>query len=157
MVEVDAGIPLIHERGTVKRNSKKTRPFCKDGRFRRSWRAPNGLAVAPQEVVPGQAKAAYVEAARKSWQLFKEYGALQQFEAWGDKVPDGKVTDFKRSVDLKDGETVVFAWVLWPDKATADACEASGQTDPRWRQMDMPFDGRRMIFGGFETIFDEEA
>jgi uncharacterized protein YbaA (DUF1428 family) len=107
--------------------------------------------------VPNDNKAAYVASARKAWPLFKEYGALQHIEGWGDKVPAGKVTDFNRAVDLRDGETVVFSWVLWPDKATSDACEASMQTDARWQQMDMPFDGKRMIFGGFEAIFDERA
>lgn len=107
--------------------------------------------------VPNENKAAYIESARKAWPLFKEYGALQHVEGWGDKVPVGKVTDFNRAVDLKDGETVVFSWILWPDKATSDACEASMQTDVRWRLMDMPFDGQRMIFGGFEAIFDERA
>ncbi len=107
--------------------------------------------------VPNGNKAAYIESARKAWPLFKEYGALQHVEAWGDKVPTGKATDFNRAVDLKDGETVVFSWILWPDKATADACEASTKTDARWQQMDMPFDGKRMIFGGFEAIFDGRA
>lgn len=107
--------------------------------------------------VPNGNKDAYVASARKAWPLFKDYGALQQVEAWGDMVPDGKVTDFKRAVDLKEGETVAFAWVLWPDKATADKCVASMETDARWQQMDMPFDGKRMIFGGFETIFEAMA
>lgn len=105
--------------------------------------------------VPNSNREAYVQSARKAWPLFREYGALQHVEAWGDKVPDGKVTDFKRAVDLKDGESVVFAWILWPDKATADKCEASMQSDKRWQQMDMPFDGKRMIYGGFEGIFEE--
>lgn len=99
----------------------------------------------------------YVALAKKAWPLFKEYGALQQVEAWGDKVPDGKVTDFKRAVGLKEGETMVFSWVLWPDKATACKCEATMQTDERWRQVDVPFDGKRMIFGGFETIFEARS
>lgn len=107
--------------------------------------------------VPDKEQHAYLAVAQKAWRLFKEYGALQQVEAWGDKVPDGKVTDFKRAVGLKDGETVVFSWVLWPDKATADKCEAAMQTDARWRQMDMPFDGKRMIMGGFETVFEAKA
>lgn len=107
--------------------------------------------------VPNDNKQDYIELAKKAWQLFKEYGALQQVEAWGDKVPPGKVTDFRRAVDLKEGESVVFSWVLWPDKATSDACEASAQTDERWSEMGMPFDGKRMIFGGFETVFVADA
>ena len=62
------------------------------------------------------------------------------WEGWGDKVPAGG-DDFARAAGFKDGETVVFAWVLWPDKATADACEASMQSDERWQKVDMPFDG----------------
>ena len=107
--------------------------------------------------VPDANKDAYVASAKQAWPLFKEYGALQHVEGWGDKVPAGKVTDFARAVDLKDGETVVFAWVLWPDKATADACEASMQSDERWQKVDMPFDGKRMIFGGFASVFEANA
>lgn len=107
--------------------------------------------------VPNGNKDAYIESARKAWPLFKEYGALHHVEGWGDNVPDGKTTDFKRAVALQDGETAVFAWVIWPDKATSDKCEASMQTDERWEQLDMPFDGKRMIFGGFETVFEGKA
>ena len=107
--------------------------------------------------VPDANKDAYVASAKQAWPLFKEHGALQHVEGWGDKVPAGKVTDFARAVGLKDGETVVFAWVLWPDKATADACEASMQSDERWQKVDMPFDGKRMIFGGFASVFEANA
>jgi len=99
----------------------------------------------------------YVASAEKAWPLFREYGAIGHVEAWGDNVPAGERTDFRRAVDLQDGEVVVLAWVMWPDKATSDRCEASMQTDERWQQMDMPFDGKRMIFGGFETVFDDTA
>ena len=78
-------------------------------------------------------------------------------ENWGDNVPEGKQTDLRRAVDLQDGETVVFSWIVWPDKATSDRCEASMESDERWQDMDMPFDGKRMIFGGFETIFSDEG
>lgn len=108
--------------------------------------------------VPDENKEAYIASARRSWPLFREYGALQHVEGWGDNVPDGEVTDFRRAVALKEGETVVFAWLVWPDKETADRCEASMESDERWRElMEMPFDGRRMIFGGFEAIVQEEA
>lgn len=96
----------------------------------------------------------YIASARAAAPLFKEYGALSQVEAWGDNVPDGKVTDFKRAVKAEDGETVVFSWVTWPDKATADAFETRMMDDPRFSELDMPFDGKRMIYGGFETIFE---
>jgi uncharacterized protein YbaA (DUF1428 family) len=99
----------------------------------------------------------YLASAEKSWPLFAEYGAIGMMENWGDKVPEGKQTDFRRSVALKDGEVVVMSWVVWPDKASAERCEASMDSDERWHQLDMPFDGKRMIFGGFETIFSKSA
>jgi len=106
--------------------------------------------------VPNDNKQAYIDSAKKAWPLFKEYGVLHYVEGWGDDIRDGKTTDFKRAVKLKDDESVVFAWMIWPDKATADKCEASMQTDERWKPlMDMPFDGKRMVFGGFETVFEQ--
>lgn len=106
-------------------------------------------------------KEVYLQAAKKSWPLFKEYGALAQVETWGSDVPDGKITDFKRAVKLENDETVVFSWIVWPDKATNDACTAAMETDDRWKNMEADMmdsvDGKRMIFGGFETIFDARA
>lgn len=99
----------------------------------------------------------YIQSAKDAWPLFREYGALGQVETWGDNVPKGKRTDFRRAVDLQDGEAVVFSWIVWPDKATSDACEKSMETDDRWEKLAMPFDGKRMIFGGFETIFEAQA
>ncbi|RPF72321.1 DUF1428 domain-containing protein [Aurantiacibacter spongiae] len=99
----------------------------------------------------------YLASARAAWPMFKDYGALAMMENWGVNVPEGKRTDLRRAVDLRDGESVVFSWVVWPDKATSDACEASMQTDERWQTLAMPFDGTRMIYGGFETIFSAEA
>ncbi len=108
--------------------------------------------------MPDANKDAYIALAARAWPLFKEYGALQHVEAWGRNVPDGKTTDFKRAVALEDGESVVFSWVAWPDKVTADRCEASMRTDERWQQMDMSVvDGKRMIFGGFETVFEQSS
>ena len=107
--------------------------------------------------VPDANKDAYIESARSGWELFKEYGALSMTENWGDDVPEGKQTDFRRAVSLEDGETVVFSYIVWPDKATSDACFASMETDERWQKLDMPFDGKRMIYGSFDTIFHAEA
>ena len=98
-------------------------------------------------------KARYIAAAKASWPLFQEYGALEQVETWGVDVPPGKLTGFDLAVKLEEGEVVVFSWLKWPDKATADACFATMETDPAWQDMDMPFDGKRMMWGGFETIF----
>lgn len=96
----------------------------------------------------------YIKSAEKSWPLFKKYGALEQVETWGVDVPPGKVTGFDLAVKLEEGEVVVFSWLKWPDKATADACFATMETDPAWQDMDMPFDGKRMMWGGFQPIFE---
>lgn len=99
-------------------------------------------------------KERYIASAKVSAPLFKEFGVLEQFEAWGVDVPDGKLTSFPMAVKLEPGEVVVFAWLKWPDKATADAAWAKMQEDPRMQDMDMPFDGKRMMWGGFEGIFE---
>ncbi|MFY0736260.1 DUF1428 domain-containing protein [Aurantimonas sp. NFXS3] len=108
-------------------------------------------------VVPVSAanKDAYREMAVKFAPLFKEFGALRMVECWGDDVPDGKVTDFRRAVQAEEGEVVVFSWITWPDKATRDAGMKRVMEDPRMQPGgDMPFDGKRMIFGGFQVILD---
>jgi len=105
--------------------------------------------------VPAGNKDAYREMAVKFAPLFKEFGALRMVECWGDDVPDGKVTDFRRAVQAEDGEVVVFSWITWPDKATRDAGMKRVMEDPRMQPGgDMPFDGKRMIFGGFQVILD---
>ena len=105
--------------------------------------------------VPAANKDAYREMAAKFAPLFKEFGALRMVECWGDDVPDGKVTDFRRAVQAEEGEVVVFSWITWPDKATRDAGMKRVMEDPRMQPGgDMPFDGKRMIFGGFQVILD---
>ena len=104
--------------------------------------------------VPSGNRERYRAAAQKFHDKFKGYGAIRQVECWGDDVPDGKVTDFKRAVDAKPDETVVFAWIEWPSKEVRDAANKKMMEDPEMKSMDMPFDGKRMIFGGFEVIFD---
>ena len=105
--------------------------------------------------VPTNNKEAYRDLAVKSAPIFREYGAVRIVESWGDSVPDGKVTDFKRAVKAQGDETVVFSWIEWPDKETYLAAVKEMEADERWQQMpEMPFDGKRMIFGGFETLLD---
>lgn len=104
--------------------------------------------------VASQDRERYRAAAQKFHEKSKALGALRQVECWGDDVPDGKVTDFKRAVDAKPGETVVFSWIEWPSKAVRDAANKRIMEDPEMASLDMPFDGKRMIFGGFEPIFD---
>ena len=109
--------------------------------------------------VPTANKEAYRKHATDAVPLFKEFGATRMVEAWADDVPDGKVTDFKGSVQAKDDETVVFSWLEYPDKATRDAANEKIRNDPRMKDMgaSMPFDGQRMIFGGFDSFVDESA
>jgi uncharacterized protein YbaA (DUF1428 family) len=87
--------------------------------------------------------------------VFTELGATRILECWGDDVPDGKVTDFRRAVQANEDEAVVFSWVEWPDKATRDTGIEKFMKDPRMEAAgDMPFDGKRMIFGGFAPVVE---
>lgn len=107
--------------------------------------------------VPTANREKYRHHAEEAAVFFKRHGALQVMECWGDEVPKGDVTDFYGAVNAKEDETVVFALVIWPDKAAREAgnpkvfadMEAAGSD-----MSDMPFDGKRMIYGGFETIVD---
>jgi uncharacterized protein YbaA (DUF1428 family) len=102
---------------------------------------------------PTADKEKFLDHARRIDSIFLELGATRVVEAWGDNVPDGKQTDFKRAVQAKDTETVVFSWIEWPDKATRDAAMQKMQTDQRMNEP-MPFDGKRMIFGGFVPVVE---
>ncbi len=104
--------------------------------------------------VPTANKEAYLDHAHKTHVLFKEKGALRIVDAWGDDIPDGKVTDFKRAVQAKDGEAIIFSWIEWPDKATRDAGMAALMKDERMSAIEMPFDGQRVIYGGFEMALE---
>ena len=88
--------------------------------------------------------------------MFLELGALRVVECWGNDVPHGKTTDFFGAVKATAEETVVFSWIEWPDKATRDAGMQKMMEDPRMdpTKNPMPFDGTRMIYGGFEPIFE---
>ena len=105
--------------------------------------------------VPTGKKEAFRKLAVDMASLFKEYGATRVVECWGNDVPDGKVTDFKRAVAAEQGETVVFSWAVWPSKSVRDEANEKMRTDPRMQPSgDMPFDGKRAIFGGFEILCD---
>jgi uncharacterized protein YbaA (DUF1428 family) len=106
--------------------------------------------------VPAANKEAYRKHAAGAAPLFKEFGATRMVENWGDDVPDGKVTDFKGAVKAKPDEVVVFTWFEYPSKQARDAANEKMMNDPRMKQMgaEMPFDGKRMIYGGFAPIVD---
>lgn len=101
--------------------------------------------------VPTANKQHYLDMATAFWGTFKAAGALRMVECWGDEVPDGKLTSFPMAVKLEPGETVVFSWLMWPDKATRDAAHDAMRLQ---EHPPMPFDGARMIYGGFTPILD---
>jgi uncharacterized protein YbaA (DUF1428 family) len=107
--------------------------------------------------VPKANKEAYRKSAADAAPLFKEFGVTRHIEAWGDDVPKGKVTDFQGTVDARDDEEVVFSWFEYPDKATRDAANEKMRSDERMKEFgaNMPFDAKRMIFGGFEPLVEE--
>jgi len=104
--------------------------------------------------VPTANKEAYRRHAEDAASVFREHGALSIVECWGDDVPEGKVNSLHTAVMRKEDETVVFSWITWPDKATRDLGWQRTIADPRMQPgvNPMPFDGTRMIFGGFEII-----
>ncbi len=112
----------------------------------------DGLVIA----VPTDKRAEFLAHADYVDRLFIENGALRVVECWGDDVPHGHVTDFWRAVHASDDEMVVFSWIEWPDKATRDAGFAKLRDDPRMMNQPVPFDGKRMIFGGFEQVYSVE-
>jgi uncharacterized protein YbaA (DUF1428 family) len=104
--------------------------------------------------VPAGNREAYREVAAMAAPIFREYGAIRVVECWGDNLPDGKVTDFKKSVKAEAGENVVFSWIVWPSKAVRDEATKKIMSDPRLAEAEMPFDGKRLIYGGFEILLD---
>ena len=105
--------------------------------------------------VPEDKQEAYRVMAEKAASKFAELGVTEIAECWEEDVTDGKVTDFRRAVKAEPGEKIVFSWMVWPDKATADAGHERMTSDGFWDEPmgDMPFDGMRMIWGGFTPIF----
>jgi uncharacterized protein YbaA (DUF1428 family) len=106
--------------------------------------------------VPRAGQATYRAHAERMALLFREHGALRVVECWGEDVPEGKLTSFPMAVRAGADETVVFSWVEWPDKATRDAGWQRLMADPRMgpEAGEMPFDGQRLIHGGFQMILD---
>ncbi|MCM2336439.1 MAG: DUF1428 domain-containing protein [Pseudomonas sp.] len=106
--------------------------------------------------VPTANKQKFIDHAREFDPVFLEYGATRVLECWGDDVPDGTQTDFRRAVQATADETVVFSWIEWPDKATRDAGMDKAMKDPRMEPggSPMPFDGKRMIYGGFAPVVE---
>lgn len=108
--------------------------------------------------VPHSKRDQYRELAARNARYFREYGATRLVEAWGDDVPQGQVTDFYRAIKAEDGENVVFALIEWPDKGTRDEAWAKIMKDERMQpQGEMPFNGQRMFWGGFEKVVDTAA
>jgi uncharacterized protein YbaA (DUF1428 family) len=103
--------------------------------------------------VPEGKKQAYLEMAQWFDQAMIDFGAIEVMECWEKDVPEGKLTDFRKAVAAEEGEKILFSWIVWPDKETAEAAHDKIHEDERFQQMtDIPFDGRRMIFGAFEPI-----
>lgn len=107
--------------------------------------------------VPNARKEEYRAHEEKWWPWFRDKGATGLVVCWGDEVPEGKQTDFRRAVALQTDETVVFAWMTWPDKAIRDKAFAAMMEDGDVDGSDMPFDGKRMVYGGFIPILDVSA
>ena len=110
--------------------------------------------------VPTANKQKFIDHASKADPMFMEWGATRILECWQDDVPDGKQTDFRRAVAATADENVVFSWIEWPDKPTRDTAYAKMMAadfkDPRMDKETnpMPFDGARMIYGGFMPVVE---
>ncbi len=107
--------------------------------------------------VPNKTKSRYIKHAEKSAAIFKSNGALSVVENWADDVSEGKITSFPMAVKCEEDEVVVFSWIVWPSREARDVGNKAAMEDPIFKDWDptlMPFDGKRMIFGGFTTIVD---
>ncbi len=109
--------------------------------------------------VPANRKADFIAVGLRNAGLFREYGALRVVDCWSDDVPHGKQTDFYMSVKAKDDEVVTFGWVEWPSKEVRDTGWAAMMKDPRMTDdaMPMPFDGARVVYGGFRMVQENGA
>ena len=105
--------------------------------------------------VPAGKKEAYLAFSAKAAALLQEFGATRIVQCWGDDVPDGKITDFRRAVKAEEGEVIGFGWHEYPSKAVRDTVFKKMMEDPRRQELGKsPFDGKRMILGGFEALLD---
>jgi uncharacterized protein YbaA (DUF1428 family) len=106
--------------------------------------------------VPTANREAFSKHAEAAAAVFKEHGALRVVECWGDDVPEGKLTSFPMAVKCEPGETVVFSWIYWPSRQARDEGMKKVMADPRLKPdvNPMPFDGRRLIYGGFEVLVE---
>ena len=104
--------------------------------------------------VPTENEEAYKKKCANMGQVFKENGALRTVDAWGSMVPDGEMTSFPLAVKAKDGETVCLGWVEWSSREARDKGMEAAMSDKRMTMDDMPFDGKRLIFAGFDIFSD---
>jgi len=145
MKEMGANMPFDGKRMIIGGFESIVDEGAPGGRYADGWVVP----------VPTSKRDAYRELAAKNAKFFREYGATRLVEAFGDDVPKGEVTDFYRAVKAGDDESVVFAFIEWPDKQTRDEGWEKIMKDERMQpQGDVPFDGKRMFWGGFDKIVD---
>ena len=106
--------------------------------------------------VPTANREAFRQHAQMAAEVFKQHGALKVVEYWGDDVPEGTLTSFSMAVKRNDDEAVVFSWIVWPSREARDKGMTAVMADPRVQpdKNPMPFDGKRMIYGGFEVIVE---
>ena len=110
--------------------------------------------------VPNDMKEIYIEQAKMSAEIFLEHGVLEICENWGDDVPEGKITSFYKAVECEENETVVFSWAVWPSKEARDNGWKAVMEDPHMQpdpDKPMPFDGKRLIYGGFANVVHTKA
>jgi len=106
--------------------------------------------------VPTANREKYIKHAEDAAVVFKDHGALKVTECWGDDVPDGEITSLPKAVKCKDDETVVFSWITWPSRQVRDEGMKKVMEDPRMQpgKFEFPFDGKRLIYGGFGMLFE---
>ena len=104
--------------------------------------------------IPNASRDIYIRDAKVEASILKEHGAVRAVDAWGESVPEGKVTSFPMAVQLKEDESVLISWVEWPSKEASETGMQAFMQDPRTAKLEMPFDGGRLIWGGFEIVQD---